>query len=241
VRGLFSSARARRRFAWLGGLLLGAGIVTGLVFAFPGPKPQAGAHLSTQKAELVTTERSDAFGPKKREVLKTAMEFVRTAVARHQIGQSWDLVAPSLKQGYSRAEWASGRDLPVVKYPVVFANWRLSYSYKDEVDLQVRLFARSSKTPPAVFDITMKPVRSGGRTRWLVSEFLPTPVDSGINGGPNRTNLFQASGPSAPRTSRLWLLVVVGIFSLLLAVLAGLGFRSWHARRVYRAYAREHF
>ena len=65
------------------------------------------------------------------------MAFIRTAVRRHDIAKSWDLVTPAMKEGYTKKEWSSGRDLPVIRYPALFARWRLSYSYTDEVDLQV--------------------------------------------------------------------------------------------------------
>jgi hypothetical protein len=188
---------------------------------------------------VIGTPKVTSFAPKKKQVIHTAMEFVRTAVARQDIGSSWNLVAPSLKQGYTRARWASGRDLPVVKYPVIFATWHLAYSYSDEVDIQVALFASRKQVRPQVFDITLNPVHRGRQTQWLVSSFLPTPAEGGgIGGNPTPAALAQPRGPTTPQIGRIWLLVPLAIFSLLLAVLAGVGVRSWRAARLYRAYAR---
>ena len=213
--------------------------MTGLVFAFPGPGKQAGAKLSTQKAETIAQQHETPFAPKRGEVERTAMAFVRTAVTRHNIDASYDLVAPSLKKGYTRAHWAAGNDLPVPEYPAIMAISRLSYSFANEVDLQVALFKNKRQLHPAVFDITLDRVRVAGHSRWLVASFLPTPSDGGgIGQGPNRANLFGAQSPKTAGTSRIWLLIPAAFITLLLLVLAGLGVRSWHGGRVYRAYAR---
>ncbi len=225
---------------WLGGLALVGGVVTGIVLAFPSPKTPAGARLSTEKAETIATQRQTAYGPKRKQVERTAMAFVRTAVTRHDIDASYDLVAPSLKRGYTREHWASGNDLPVPRYPAIMAISRMAYSYRNEVDLQVALFAKKDQQRPAVFDITLDRVRQGGHSRWLVSSFLPTPSNGGgIGQGPSRANIFGAPAPKTPSSSQVWLLIPAVIFGLLLLVVAALGVRSWHAGRLYRAYARQ--
>jgi hypothetical protein len=240
VRGVFASARTRRRLTWLGALALIAAAIAGLVLLVPGPKPSPEAKLSNTPIAVTATPKVESFAPKKKQVIQTAMKFVQTAVARHNIGASWDLVTPSLKKGYTKSRWASGRDLPVVNYPVVFATWHLAYSYSDEVDIQVALFAHRRQTRAQVFDITLNPVREQHQTRWLVSSFLPTPAEGGGIGGNATPASLKAlrNGPRSPQISKVWLLVPVSIFGLLLLVLAALGVRGWRAGRVYRAYAR---
>jgi len=220
-------------------VLVAAGI-TGLVLAVPGPKTPPEARFSNTPVQVIATPKAESFAPKKKQVVRTAMQFVETAVARHHIGASWNLVTPSLKQGYTRERWASGRDLPVVNYPVVFATWHLAYSYSDEVDLQVALFATRKQLKPQVFDITLSPVRQHNRTRWLVSSFLPTPAEGGgIGSNPTPASLAaQRRAPRSPQIGKIWLLVPVSVFALLLVVLAALGIRSWRSARLYRAYAR---
>jgi hypothetical protein len=127
----------------------------------------------------------------------------------------------------------------VIKYPAIFATWHLAYSYRDEVDLQVALFARKHQVRPQVFDITLHPVRNGAQTKWLVDSFLPTPGEGGgLGGGPSRANIFGSQGPNSPQVGKIWLLVPLAIFALLPAVLLGLGVRRWRAAKLYRAYAR---
>jgi hypothetical protein len=214
--------------------------VTALVLAFPGPGKQAGARLSTEKADTIARERATPYAPKKSEVERTAMSFIRTGVTGRDIDASYDLVTPKMRNGYTREHWASGRDLPFSKYPAIMAISRLSYSFANEVDLQVALFAHKGQERPAVFDITLDRVNVAGHRHWLVSSFLPTPSDGGgIGQGPNRTNIFGAPAPNTPGTGRIWLLIPAGMIGLLLLVLAALGIRSWHGGRMYRAYARQ--
>jgi hypothetical protein len=220
-------------------LLVVGGVIAALVVEFPSPKPSFDARPSTVKAKAVQPAKPTAFAPKKRAVLQTAMEFLQTAVIRHNVGKSWDLVTPHMKEGHTKAEWASGRDLPVIRYPAIFATWHLAYSYDDEVDIQVALFARKSQIRPQVFDVTLHPVGTGKQTKWLVDSFLPTPAEGGgIGNGPNRANLFGSDGPRSPQIGKIWLIVPLGIFALLPALLIALGVRRWRAARIYRAYAR---
>jgi hypothetical protein len=240
VRERFSSARLRRRLLWLGGLAAVGAAVTGVIFAFPSPKTPPEARLSTEKADTVATPKSTPFAPNRKQVVHTAMEFVRTAISRKDIAASWDLAAPSLKQGYTKERWASGQDLPVPEYKPALAITRLAYSFKNEIDLQVALFASKTQKRPAVFDITLDRYRQGGQSRWLVSSFLPTPANGGgIGSGPNRANIFGYPSPPTAQSGRIWLLAPIGLFTLLLIVLGALGVRGWHAGRVYRAYARQ--
>jgi hypothetical protein len=218
--------------------VVGAGLV-GLVLAFPSPKPLPNAKPTTVKAAPIHFKKQTAFAPKKQVVLTTAMQFLQTAVTRHDVAASWDLVTPEMKRGHTKADWVTGRDLPVIKYPAIFATWHLAYSYNDEVDVQVALFARKKQIRPQVFDITLHPVRTGKRTKWLVDSFLPTPAEGGgIGNGPRGANIFASDGPRSPQIGKIWLVVPFAIFMLLPAVLIALGVRRWRAGRIYRAYAR---
>jgi hypothetical protein len=52
----------------------------------------------------------------RRAVRTVLARFVGSAVARCNVGASWDLAGPSLREGTSRAGWRKG-DIPVVPYP----------------------------------------------------------------------------------------------------------------------------
>jgi hypothetical protein len=215
-----------------------AGVVAGLVMLFPGPKPSPLGRLSTEKADLVAPSKSVSFGPRKQQIVKTAMSFVRTAVTGRDMAASWDLVAPEMKQGITKSEWAAGQNLPVLHYPAIFGRWRLQYSYAKEVDLQVALFAHLKQVRPEVFDITLHPVREGEHTRWLVASILPTPTQGGFSSN-SRPSIFEAPNPPTASLSAKWLLAPLAVFALLPLLLLALGVRRWRGARLYRAYARQ--
>ena len=224
---------------WLAVLAVVVAAVAGLVSLFPGPKPNPQSKLSTEKAELITPLKSVSFASKKQEVVHTAMSFVKTAVTGHDMAASWDLVAPDMKEGLTKADWAAGQDLPIIHYPALFGRWRLQYSYADEIDLQVALFAHLKQRRPEVFDVTLHPVKQGSHTRWLVSSYLPTPTQGGGAGGSYRSKLFEAPNPPTTTLSARWLLAPLAVFALLPILLLALGVRRWRGARLYRAYARQ--
>ncbi len=220
-------------------LAVAVAAVAGLVSLFPGPKPDPHARLSTEKAELITPSKSVSFASKKQQVVHTAMSFVRTAVTGKDMAASWDLVAPDMKEGHTKADWAAGQNLPIIHYPALFGRWRLQYSYANEIDLQVALFEHLKQRRPEVFDVTLHPVKDGSGTRWLVSSFLPTPTQGGGAGGSYRSKLFEAPNPPTTTLSARWLLAPLAVFALLPMLLLVLGVRRWRGARLYRAYARQ--
>ncbi len=242
----------RRRLAWTGAFTLIAGVVAGLIVAFPAPGPRAADKLSPG-GTLVEPDIPLAFAPRHREVLSLAQKFIATAVARKHVEDSWELVCPAMKEGYSRAAWAKG-DIPVVPFPVYVGKWHLSYSFEKEIDLQVALFAKpNARLNPVVFDLTVHRCGTGSDKRWLVFSFIPTPSASGDFGssvsavnkkGPNKYTPF-AIGVNPPRplpnhASSAWLFLPGGIVGgTIFIVLAFLVIRSVRGRRAYAAYVRD--
>jgi len=238
---LLSSARMRRRLIWGGLFLALAGGVAGLIIAFPSPKPLEAEKMTTIEGDLVEQEKPRAFNPRRNEILNVAQQFVFTAVRRRHTASSWDLVCPSLKQGYTRASWAKG-DIPVVPFPVAFGRWRVGYSLQTEVDIQVALFPpKQSRQHATVFDLTLERCNPKGPHHWLVAQFVPAPGPGGDFGDRRARIGFRNDVPPQPpkRASTLYLFVPLGIFGLLLATIGAFGFRSWRSRRMYKAYFRE--
>jgi hypothetical protein len=234
----------RRRLAWVGALVALAGLIAGLIIALPNPKAPKGAQVTNQKGDVVKVDRPHEFATRAYDVLTVARRFLLTAVERRHTGRSWDLAAPSMRHGYTRATWAKG-DIPVPPFPVHEARWHLGYSFKNEIELQVALFAKPQKhIRPVVFDLTLRRFKGSGHDRWLVSSFLPTPDPSGDFGPPpKRTAVSRqaAADQSEAHASRMWLLFPAGIFGLLLVVVAALVFRSWRGARVYRAHLKNRY
>jgi hypothetical protein len=170
--------------------------------------------------------------------LKTAGDFIKTAVLRHRVDLSWQLTAPSLRAGYTRQEWSRG-EIPVVPYPLLSlasARWRLNHSYKDEVGLDVLLLPKpGSNVRPTTFEIDLKAVGTARRKHWLVEYWSPAGLSM-----PSLTpgeRLAAAAGSSTEPLGAVWLLAPVGLLALMLLVPFAVLFRGWHAnRRAERAY-----
>ena len=227
--------------------VLVAGVVAVLIVVIKNPPPPPGSKTEPG-GTLVKPGVNMAFSPHQSAMLGLAQQFVVTAVARKHVENSWQLVCPEMRQGYSHASWAKG-DIPVVPFPAYYAKWHLSYSYTDEVDLQVALYARpQAKLNPVVFDLTLHPCGKAAGKRWLVSSFIPTPSASG-NFGPSNPEEARMNplglGTKQPtfipkRQSGAWLLIPLGItLGMLLTAIGIVAIRGYRGRRLYNSYVRE--
>jgi len=175
VAAVLDSPRLRRR-------LLGGGVVVGVMAALvataliwpntaerqPEQPLSGGGVTRTAPPASVQLSRQTRGA-----ALATAQRFLTTAVKRRRVGASWQLVHPSLRQGLTRREWSSG-NIPVIPYPVDSARWRLGYSQRDAVGLEVYLQPTAgSSVRPMVFDLELRALRVEGRRRWLVSSWSP--------------------------------------------------------------------
>ena len=228
--------------------MLVAGLVAGLIVAFPHPGKRAGEKTSPG-GDIVKPNVPKAFAPRAAEILPVARQFVLTAVARKHVDTSYDLVCPAMKEGFTRERWAKG-EIPVVPFPVDFAKWRVSYSFKREVNLQVALWAKpKAKIKAAVFDVTLQPCGTEAGKRWLVSSVIPVSSAAGdyaVSGraGGNSLNplgIGTVKGKPLPNTaSSSWLFLPGGIVGGMIVLVGGfLIFRSVRGRRAYAAYVRE--
>jgi hypothetical protein len=245
VTRLLSSARVRRRLIWLAGFLALAGVVAILIVVIKNPPPPPGAKTSPG-GTLVKPDVKMPFRPHQDQILGLAQQFVLTAVRRNHVEDSWEMVCPEMRAGFTRETWAKG-DIPVVPYPAHFAKWHLAYSFKREVDLQVALYAKpGKKLNPVVFDLTLQPCGKSDANRWLVSSFIPTPSASGnfaSNDDKSRFNPL-AVGTGSPalepeRASGAWLLIPLGItLGMLLTALGIVGIHTYRGRKAYNDYVR---
>lgn len=223
-----------------------AAVVALLIVLIKNPPPPPGAKTSPG-GTLVKPDVKMAFAPHQGQVLGLAQQFVLTAVRRNHVEQSWEMVCPEMRQGYTKSSWAKG-EIPVIPYPAYAAKWHLAYSYQREIDLQVALYARpGKKLKPVVFDLTLHPCGGQAANRWLVSSFIPTPSASGDFGstdekshfdpialGTKSPGLFQPKGGSAA-----WLAIPLGIvLGMLLIALGIVGLSTYRGKKAYKDYFR---
>jgi hypothetical protein len=238
---MLSSPRLRRRLFWTGGGLAVAGAVA-LAFAFwPRAEPErppvdAAGPVLEEAAEAPEVPLTDAA---RADVLAVAERFLTSAVVRERVSDSWELTHPDLRQGMTRQQWAAG-DIPVVPYPVDTARWRLGYSQRGVVGLEVYVVPKNgARVRPMVFDMEVK---SEGR-RWLVSNWAPRVTPGGAAApapSAERVAAEQAAQARADDNAlgSAWLFAPVAAFLLVLALPFALGLRDRRrGRRGERRYA----
>jgi hypothetical protein len=241
---LFASPRRRRRLLWAVAVLgvLGGALALALVFPNTGDDSGAGSPAGKAEAPPEPPEEPEPatvqLTPAARAAaLKTAGDFIKTAVLRQRVDASWQLTAPSLRAGYTRKQWRTG-DIPVVPYPVrslASARWRVNHSYRDDVGLDVLLLPkRGSGLRPATFAIDLRAVGSARRKHWLVESWTPVGVPP-PSLSPGQRRAAQAAGPEP--LGAVWLLVPVAGLLLLLLIPCTVLLKGWRAnRRAERAY-----
>jgi hypothetical protein len=191
IKAAFSSPRVNRLMLGLGTTILAAGAVT-FAFAFVGGSdntrtdpdegfrptlPVASVPLRNADGRTVRTYRQ--LDPEIRSTIRT---FIGSAVARKHLGDSWDVVAPSLKAGYTFAQWKNAKALPVVPYPLDDINkvqYALELATTEEILIEVGVGASAElKLRPATFQIGLIPVGTGASPHWLVDYWMPrwTPI-----------------------------------------------------------------
>jgi hypothetical protein len=187
VTDTFGSPKFQRYLLWVGLAVLVAGAMVLVVVILSGTTD------STTKAVTAPTTPTEG-GPLRNsegvpvktytqldpQIRATVATFISTAVARQHVGKSWDVVAPSLKAGYTRSDWAKG-ELPVVPYPGVdtkHVRYSLDVASTKQILLEVGLIAKPGvRTKPVTFQLGLEPANG----RWLVDYWVPrgTPVPDG--------------------------------------------------------------
>jgi hypothetical protein len=239
----------RRRLAWIGGAVAVVALVVaaGILWPSTGSETpqefsggQAYVYKEPERVELTRVDRAKA--------LATAANFVTYAVARRKVERSYDLTAPTLKAGLTRAQWRT-QDIPVVPFPVEEARWKIEYSYSDALGLQVMLFpTAASKLRPSMFAMELTPTGHGDH-KWLVSSWAPVGMTganaaaaapaaqpSGSGGVPNLGDSALQGGEA--RLDATWLLAPLGLLLLVPLIVSAYYVRSWRrGRRAEAAWA----
>jgi hypothetical protein len=245
MTALLASPRRRRRAARLAGVLVVAGGLAAVGVVFSNTGHDFSAPFTTEPVQVPPrAPKADPFtAAERKQVQAIAVKFISTAVFRKNVDASWDITAPALRQGLSRAQWASG-SIPIVPYPsdaIQVVRWRVGYSFDRLVGLKVAFYPKpGAVVAKQVFDIELRNVGSAARPRWLVSDWTPS-------GGPSVS--VATPGPGVPAATfepqkssvrPIWLLVpVVLIGGSLLLVVTWLALRGWiRQTRANRTYSK---
>jgi hypothetical protein len=179
VAETLSSPRFQRYLLWFGVAVLALGATALVVVILGGnsdapTKRDAGLPAKSvplRNSEGIPIKTYAQLDPQIRAAVNT---FIGSAVARQHVDRSWDVVAPSLKSGYTRAQWAKADDLPVVPYPGVdtrHVRYYLDDASTKEILVEVGLVAKPGiGTRPVSFQLGLVPAKGG---RWLVDYWVP--------------------------------------------------------------------
>jgi hypothetical protein len=247
---LLTSPRRRRRLARAAVLLAAAGAVAfGVTRLTLSQNVHAKEVFQPGKPVSTSQKPGRLSRADRREIGRTMVAFVRDGVAQRNLIAAYDLVTPAFRGGTTRAQWGKGAS-PVYVYPAVTrgiaGNWRVDYSYRDDVGVALMLSStRPRKVGQIIFHAEL--YRRGGS--WLVDSFAPvatfTPIGVGrqhetgpadFTGG-SRTEVYSQKAA----LSALWIIVPAGVLGLVLLV--PLGFllvsrlRNRRAARPYEAAA----
>jgi hypothetical protein len=239
-------------------------IFLGVHFSSPGDPGNANGPEVKQDNSL--PKRAPFRQPDRQAVHKVLREFVLTAVDRQDVGRSWQISAPALREGFTHKQWANG-DLPVVPYPAAnrgLGDWSfVQYSYEGLVGLEVFLFPRHGSGWSAMTaDVELQKGHDG---KWRVDYWMPIR----FHGPPSLSTAAKAqakakaqaarakskrtkqvvrksASPPAPepatappKPSTLWWAVPVALLALIVVAPVAIGVVIWlRNRRAARQWAK---
>jgi hypothetical protein len=203
VRGFFESRRRRRRLLVAAALVVAAPLIyLGVHFSTPGSPGNATGPYVNNDSFYVQPKHIPFRVADRMAVRKVLAQFVRTAVARCDVGASWNLAGPSLREGTSRAEWRKG-EIPIVPYPAARhgqGSWDLvDYSYRNRVGLEVMLFPKP-RSGYSMASAQTELVR-GRDGRWRVDYWMITKMHGPGTAAPATSASALSEGP--PRERKL--------------------------------------
>src|SRR5262245_39659668 len=145
IQTALNSPRFNRLLLWVGVVVLAAGALALVVTLMKsnsggnaGPAPGFHPTLPAKQTPLTNQGgvRIRTYEQLDPQVHSTIQKFIATIVARKNIPASWSIVSPTLKQGYTEAQWDHANNLPVVPYPGVdthHINYYLDYASTKEI------------------------------------------------------------------------------------------------------------
>jgi hypothetical protein len=232
VKGVLASYRWRRRFAWLGGLLVVVVALAVIVIEMPNesPKVQGPSNVPVRIEEsakpVQLTARDETLA------LHVASEFISTAVARKNVDRAWNLVSSDFRSGTTREDWHRGR-LPVSPYSVRKTSWKFDFADSEGVGWTVTLYpTKSSHETPLDFEIGLHPVGSGKHRRWLVDYWQASPTNavalSAAGAGTPGTGAGGNVASGKAKESLTWLIFPLSLLGLVVLIPLGVFGVNWY-------------
>ncbi|HEY6962837.1 MAG TPA: hypothetical protein VI408_13190 [Gaiellaceae bacterium] len=170
-----SSPRNQRRLfiVSIGVFVVGLGAFLAVV-VFRGTGNRFTDTFSNQPAKLA---KPDPKAPLQPQEIAIARKFIKTAVARQDLGAAYAIVHPDLRGMMTKKQWETG-DIPVISYHpqnADTAKFIVDYSNQRSALLEVDLVAKpgTETRPHLLFFIGLKRQGDRAKGRWLVSYWEP--------------------------------------------------------------------
>ena len=220
-------------------------VVTGVVFGvlYPNTSHEK-EHFTSGKPQLAVAEPpSRPLGARQEHAAERVLsKFVLTAVLRRHTAESYDLTAPSLRSGISRADWRGG-NIPIPPFPAPYyvgGKLKLRYAHGDVARFEVLLLGKPhTDYEEQLYSMELRLLGPRGHRRWMVDYWWPE--GGGISTPVHRSASSAAAVAASDGTTQLalaWIFIPLGILSLILVVPAALAVRSWRrGRRAEREYS----
>ena len=225
ARVLPNSPRARRRLLVAAALLVAAGAAVLVVLLIPNNHGGIASSSGTDTVQLVQRRKQIRVTPRMRASVNALFDqFVPRAIARHDPASVRPYVTANLWRQATPAEWRAG-SIPVPPYDpagTTFHGWRAVYAFPRDVSVELTLEPKRARDPVGSFIVGLKQVGS----RWLVDGIYAEGTHGGESAAaPAATTTATAPtttehvvGGSRGRLSDVWLLVPLGLLSLIVIV-----------------------
>lgn len=240
ARILPSSPRARRRLFVAAAVVVAAGAATLVISLLPNGHGGFASPSTTGTVQLVQRQKQIRVTPRIRDSIDAVLDqFVPRAIARRDPASARPFLTANLWSQATPAEWRAGT-IPVPPYDpagTTFHGWRPIYAFPRTLSIELMLEPKHPRDPVGSFVVGFKRVGS----RWLVDEIYSEGTHGGQSKGvPATTTVAQTTaehvvGGSRGRLSGVWLLVPLGLLSLIVIVPVAVFTRQWWSdRRVRR-------
>ncbi len=240
ARILPNSPRARRRLLVAGALLVAAGAAVLVVLLIPNNHGGIASSSGTDTVQLVQRQKQIRVTSRMRTSIDALLDqFVPRAIARRDPASVRPFVTAHLWRQATRAEWRAG-SIPVPPYDPAgktFHGWRAVFAFPRDVSVELTLEPKRARDPVGSFIVGLKRVGS----RWLVDGIYAEGTHGGESAAaPAATTAATKTtehvvGGSRGRLSDVWLLVPLGLLSLIVIVPTVVFTGQWvNDRRVRR-------